>query len=40
MPPAPADVPREPAKVGRAMLGTIDLAAVVRSAIESLTDDH
>lgn len=40
MPPAPPDVPREPAKVGRAMLGTIDLAAVVRSAIDTLTPDH
>jgi uncharacterized Zn finger protein len=40
MPPVPADVPREPAKVGRAMLGTIDLAAVVRSAVDSLISDH
>lgn len=40
VPPAPPDVPREPAKVGRAMLGTIDLAAVVRSAIDTLTPDH
>jgi hypothetical protein len=39
LPPDLPAVPNEPVKVGRAMLGTIDLAAVVRSAIESLTED-
>jgi uncharacterized Zn finger protein len=39
MPPEPPDVPREPVRVGRSMLGTIDLSAVVRSAIDSLTLD-
>jgi hypothetical protein len=40
VPPEAPDIPGEPVKVGRAMLGTIDLAAVVRSAIHSLTSDH
>ncbi len=40
MPPDAPEVPHEPVKVGRAMLGTIDLAAVVRSAIEAITSDH
>ena len=35
-PPAP-DVPREPAIVRRAMLGTIDLGAWVQSALDELT---
>jgi hypothetical protein len=35
----PGDVPREPVAVGRAVLGLIDLAAVVRSAVEALTFD-
>ncbi|MEI8240622.1 MAG: SWIM zinc finger family protein [Actinomycetota bacterium] len=38
-PAEPPDVPREPAALGRAVLGTIDLAAVVRSAIDALTFD-
>lgn len=36
LPPPEPDVPREPARLGRAMLGTIDLAAIVRSALETL----
>lgn len=39
MPPAPPDVPREPATVGRASLGVIDLAAIVRSALDELCRD-
>jgi uncharacterized Zn finger protein len=38
--PEAPEVPGEPVKVGRAMLGTIDLAAVVRSAIDAITSDH
>ena len=38
-PPEPPDVPREPVAVGRAVLGLIDLSAVVRSAVEALTFD-
>lgn len=37
-PPAP-DVPREPTRVGRSTLGNVDLAALVRSALEALTTD-
>jgi len=33
------DVPAEPAIVGRAVLGTIDLATVVRSALDELRSD-
>jgi SWIM zinc finger len=40
MPPELPQVADEPVKVGRAMLGTIDLAAVVRSAIDAITTDH
>jgi len=36
----PTDVPREPVVVGRAVLGLIDIAAVVRSAIDALTFDN
>ncbi len=36
LPPAP-DVPREPAAIGRAMVGTIDLSVIVRSAIDAIT---
>ncbi len=36
-PPEPPEVPTEPAATGRAMLGTIDLGAWVRSAIVELT---
>lgn len=39
MPPALPDVPAEPAIVGRAVLGTIDLATVVRSALDELRSD-
>jgi hypothetical protein len=39
MPPQPPDVPREPAVIGRAVLGTIDLATVVRSALDELRGD-
>lgn len=37
VPPPTPDVPREPAQVRRAMLGTIDLGAWVQSAIDELT---
>lgn len=37
LPPALPDVPREPAQVRRAMLGTIDLGAWVQSAIDELS---
>lgn len=40
MPPEPPDLPHESVAVGRAMLGTIDLAAVVRSALDALTVDR
>ncbi len=39
MPPEPPDAPREPATIGRATLGTIDLADVVRSALDDLRRD-
>lgn len=39
-PPEPPDVPREPARLGRAVLGTIDVAAVVRSALDALSADQ
>jgi uncharacterized Zn finger protein len=39
MPPEPPAVPREPAAIGRASLGIIDLAAVVRSALDELRRD-
>jgi uncharacterized Zn finger protein len=38
-PVAPPDVPREPVVLGRAVLGTIDLAAILRSAIDAITFD-
>ena len=37
LPPATPDVPREPAQVRRAMLGTIDLGSWVQSAIDELS---
>ena len=37
LPPPTPDVPREPAQVRRAMLGTIDLGAWVQSAIDELS---
>jgi len=37
MPPPTPDVPREPAQVRRAMLGTIDLGSWVQSAIDELS---
>ena len=37
LPPALPEVPTEPASTGRAMLGTIDLGAWVRSAIDELS---
>ncbi len=37
LPPAAPDVPAEPAKVRRAMLGTIDLGAWVQSALDELS---
>ena len=40
MPPLLPDVPHERAPVGLAMAGTIDLAAVVRSALDELTSDN
>ena len=39
LPPEPPEAPREPATIGRASLGTIDLAAVVRSALDELRRD-
>ena len=39
MPPEPPEAPHEPATIGRAALGTIDLAAVVRSALDELSRD-
>jgi uncharacterized Zn finger protein len=39
-PPDLPDVPREPARLGRAVLGSIDLSAVVRSALDALTADQ
>lgn len=39
MPPEPPEVPREPAVLGRATLGLIDLAGIVRSAFDELTRD-
>ena len=38
--PEPPDVPDDSAKVGRAMAGSIDLAAMVRSALDALTADN
>jgi uncharacterized Zn finger protein len=38
-PPEPPSVPAESAKVGRAMTGTVDLAAMVRGALDSLSSD-
>lgn len=37
--PEPPDAPREPAPTGRAMLGVIDVGAVIRNAIEVLLGD-
>ena len=39
-PPDAPDAPLDPAKVGRAQLGTLDLADWVRSAIDVLSADH
>jgi len=39
VPPPPPDIPHEPAGVGRANLGLIDLAAIVRDALEALAPD-
>ncbi len=39
MPPEPPSVPADAAKVGRAMAGTVDLASIVRSALETLRSD-
>lgn len=38
-PPEPPEAPREPATIGRAALGTIDLAELVRSALDELRRD-
>ena len=38
--PPPPDMPDEAAKIGRAMAGTIDLAAMVRSALDALRTDR
>jgi hypothetical protein len=38
-PPELPEVPREPARLGRAVLGTIDVTAVVRSALDALGAD-
>lgn len=40
LPPPTPDVPREPAQVRRAMLGTIDLGNWVQSAIDELSDQN
>jgi hypothetical protein len=37
--PEPPEVPRQPVAFGRAMVGTIDLSAIVRSAIDAMTLD-
>ncbi len=40
MPPTPPEVSPEPAAIGRASLGLIDLAAIVRSALDELRADR
>ena len=40
MPPEPPTLPDEAARVGRAMSGTVDLAGIVRNALEALRNTY